>query len=75
MVEITCLHLLIWWTLRDMKTSRRIALAFVVGTALATLGGGGHYLVDLVAAFPFSLVVWSFCMGMHHCIIPDGCFL
>ena len=61
--------LLIWWTSREMRYGRWFSLAFVFGTVLATLGGGEHYLVDLVAAFPFSLVVWSFCMGdvpLHH---------
>jgi hypothetical protein len=61
--------LLIWWTSREMKFGRWMSLAFVCGTALATLGGGEHYLVDLVAAFPFSLGVWSLCMGdvpLHH---------
>jgi hypothetical protein len=61
--------LLIWWSCRDMKLGRWVALAFAFGIALATLGGGEHYLVDLVAAFPFSLAVWSLCMGdvrLHH---------
>lgn len=55
--------LLMWWTLRDRRVLRWVGLAFVLGTALATLGGGEHYLVDLVAAFPFSLGVWALCMG------------
>ncbi len=61
--------LLMWWTTLETRFVRWISLAFVFGTAIATLGGGEHYLVDLVAAFPFSLAVWSSCMGdvpLHH---------
>jgi hypothetical protein len=46
-----------------MKVGRWLGLAYAFATALATLGGGEHYLVDLVAAFPFALAVWSLCMG------------
>ena len=38
-----------------------IALAFVWFTVLATLGTGEHYFVDLVVAFPFSLMVQALC--------------
>ena len=62
--------LLIWWALRDMKVGRWIGLAYAFATALATLGGGEHYLVDLVAAFPFSLAVWSLCMGEAPPVSP-----
>ena len=55
--------LLIWWALRDRRIVRWIALTFACCTALATLGGGEHYLVDLIAAFPFALAVWSLSMG------------
>ena len=38
-----------------------LALGYVVLTALATLAGGEHYLVDLVAACPFALAMWAIC--------------
>ncbi len=56
--------LLVYWICRDMlRTSRLrwLALAYLVLTALATLAGGEHYLVDLIAAFPFSLAIWALC--------------
>jgi hypothetical protein len=43
-----------WWV-------RFIASAFVVFTVLSTLGSGEHYLVDLVVAFPFGLLLNAFC--------------
>ena len=50
--------LLVWWNSRGLpRWVRAIALAFVLFTVLATLGTGEHYLVDLVVAFPFSLMV------------------
>lgn len=36
-------------------------LLFVAGTVLATLGLGEHYFVDLVAAFPFALLIHAGC--------------
>ncbi len=56
--------LLVYWICRDMLRSSRwrwLALAYLVLTALATLAGGEHYLVDLVAAVPFSLALWAIC--------------
>jgi len=38
-----------------------LALVYVILTALATLAGGEHYLVDLVAACPFALAMWAIC--------------
>ncbi len=38
-----------------------LALVYLILTALATLAGGEHYLVDLVAAFPFALAMWAIC--------------
>jgi hypothetical protein len=52
--------LLVYWTCRASRW-RWVALAYLVITALATLAGGEHYLVDLVAAFPFSLALWALC--------------
>jgi hypothetical protein len=54
--------LLIWWNSRGLpRWVRAIALAFVWLTVLATLGTGEHYFVDLVVAFPFSLMVQALC--------------
>jgi hypothetical protein len=50
--------LLAWWYSEGTsKIVRGIALSFVVFTALATLGTGEHYFIDLVVAFPFTLFV------------------
>jgi len=54
--------LLIWWNSRGLpRWVRGVALAFVWFTVLATLGTGEHYFVDLVVAFPFSLMVQALC--------------
>jgi len=54
--------LLVWWNSRGLaRWVRAIAMLFVVLTVLATLGTGEHYLIDLVAAFPFSLMVQALC--------------
>lgn len=50
--------LLAWWNSKGLATwCRRVALAFVVFTVLATLGTGEHYFVDLVVAVPFAVMV------------------
>jgi PAP2 superfamily len=55
--------LLIWWNSRGLsRWIRAIAFAFVIFTFLATMGIGEHYFVDLVVAFPFSLMVQALCM-------------
>jgi len=41
-----------WWI-------RAIAWMFFVFTVFATLGMGEHYLIDLIVAFPFSLMVFA----------------
>jgi len=43
-----------WWT-------KSFAAVFSAGTAVATLAIGEHYLVDLVVAFPFVLIVGAAC--------------
>jgi hypothetical protein len=54
--------LLLWWNSKHLpKWIRTIAMIFVIFTAMATLGTGEHYFVDLVVAFPFSLLVQSAC--------------
>jgi hypothetical protein len=50
--------LLAWWWSRGLGAVwRGIALAFLIFTVLATLGTGEHYLVDLVVALPFAVMV------------------
>lgn len=50
--------LLAWWNSKRMAAwVRAVALVFVIFTVLATLGTGEHYLVDLVVAFPFAMMV------------------
>src|SRR5580693_8129871 len=54
--------LLVWWNSRGLpRWVRGIALVFLVLTAMATLGIGEHYFIDLVVAFPFSLMVQALC--------------
>ena len=54
--------LLVWWNSRGLaRWIRAIAMMFVVLTAMATIGTGEHYFVDLVVAFPFSLMVQALC--------------
>lgn len=56
--------LLVCWICSDICRASRwrwLALAYLVLTMLATLAGGEHYLVDLVASFPFSLAIWALC--------------
>lgn len=54
--------LLAWWNSERLsRWIRVIALAFVIFTVFATLGTGQHYLVDLVVAFPFALMVQALC--------------
>jgi hypothetical protein len=54
--------LLVWWNSRGLaRWIRAIALIYVALTVLATLGTGEHYFIDLIVAFPFSLMVQSLC--------------
>jgi hypothetical protein len=54
--------LLVWWNSKGLAGwVRAIALLFVVLTIMATLGTGEHYFIDLVVAFPFSLMVQALC--------------
>ena len=47
-----------WWWARDLeKWAKAVIGGFVVFTVVATLGTGEHYLVDLVVAAPFTLMV------------------
>jgi hypothetical protein len=50
--------LLAWWYCRGLSWwTKGVVLTFVFFTVLATLGSGEHYLIDLVVAFPFCLMV------------------
>lgn len=54
--------LLVWFNSRGLaRWVRAIALIYVALTVLATMGTGEHYFIDLVVAFPFSLMVQSLC--------------
>ena len=54
--------LLVWWNSRGLpRWIRAVALIFLSLTVLATLGTGEHYFIDLVVAFPFSLMVQALC--------------
>ena len=54
--------LLAWWYSRGLSSIERfVAFAFLVLTVLATLGTGEHWLVDLVVAFPFALMIQAIC--------------
>lgn len=54
--------LLIWFNCKPFsRTVRKLAFAFVMITLFDTLGTGEHYLIDLVAAFPFAVAVQAIC--------------
>jgi len=54
--------LLAWWYSRGLSSwERAIAMAFLAFTALATLGTGEHYFIDLIVAFPFALMMQALC--------------
>ncbi len=55
--------LLICLLCRDLKRGKWVALVFLCLTTVATLGGGEHYLIDLVGSLPFSVVIWFLCDG------------
>jgi len=50
--------LLAWWNSKGLHWFWRVVvLYFVVFTVFATLGTGEHYLVDLIVAYPFALLL------------------
>jgi hypothetical protein len=54
--------LLAWWySVRLSFWNRAVIAMFCLGTVVATLGLGEHYFIDLVAAFPFALMVEAAC--------------
>ena len=48
---------LIWWNARYWRLGWLAALAFLILTAIATLGLGEHYFLDLVVALPYALAI------------------
>jgi PAP2 superfamily len=63
--------LLIWWNSKGLsRWIRAIALSFVWATVLATLGTGEHYFIDLIVAFPFSLMIQA--ISSHSLPIRSG---
>jgi hypothetical protein len=54
--------LLAWWYSKGLsRIERCIAFAFLALTAVATLGTGEHWFVDLIVAFPFALMIQGIC--------------
>ena len=57
--------LLVWWNLRRRSQLYRLMTgAFLAATAIATLGTGEHYLVDLIVAIPFALFLQVLFIGI-----------
>lgn len=55
--------LLTFWICRDLRRGRWVAGAFLICTIVSTMALGERYLVDVIAAFPLSLMVWQVCVG------------
>jgi FtsH-binding integral membrane protein len=54
--------LLVWWSAWELTPlARFIATGFAALTFLSTLGFGEHYLVDLIVAVPFALLIEAIC--------------
>jgi hypothetical protein len=54
--------LLAWWYAEGLSSwTKLFLLLFLAGTVLATMGLGEHYFIDLVAAFPFALMIHAGC--------------
>jgi PAP2 superfamily len=53
--------LTLWYSERLSLGARLTMAIFFIGTVFATLGLGEHYFVDLVAAFPFALMIQAAC--------------
>ncbi len=58
-MHMTWALLVLWSALELGPLAIAIASSFAGFTALATLGSGEHYLVDLVVAVPLAFAVWS----------------
>jgi len=56
--------LLLWWSCRPFARWARVAsVLYLLVTIIATMGIGEHYLVDLIAAIPFALMVEALCLS------------
>lgn len=54
--------LLVWWYSRELSLwERLVAFIFLAFTVLSTMGSGEHYFIDLVVAFPYSLMMMGLC--------------
>ena len=54
--------LLTWWYSKGLSVvERSITMLFVVFTVCATMGTGEHYLIDLVLAYPFAILMMALC--------------
>ena len=62
--------LLIFWSCRPWKWLYRFLGVYVALTALATLGLGEHYLIDLVVAVPYALAIMAFCSDVPERKLP-----
>jgi hypothetical protein len=50
-----------WYAAGLSRWTKIFLLIFFAGTTLATLGLGEHYFIDLIAAFPFALMIRAAC--------------
>jgi hypothetical protein len=54
--------LLIWWNMKPIsRMASWASFLYLLFTICGTLGTGEHYLVDLVVAFPFALMIQAMC--------------
>lgn len=53
--------LALWYSRGLSRLVKAVVWSFVAFTVLATLATGEHYFIDLVAAFPFALIVRGLC--------------
>jgi hypothetical protein len=55
--------LLAWWFSRGLSLWQRASVAFfAIFTVFGTMGTGEHYFIDLIAAFPFAVLIESLCL-------------
>jgi PAP2 superfamily len=55
--------LLAYWFSRGLsRWERAVAFFFATFTVVATMGTGEHYLIDLIVAFPFALMIQYLCV-------------
>jgi hypothetical protein len=63
---------LLFWFCRPWKWLYRAMGLFTALTALATLGLGEHYLIDLVVAIPYALAILAFSSNVPQRKLPLG---